>query len=96
MSKFGKLSRIACAIVDIILCIAMSILYINEDKPEVIPSFVVIAIGTIIWLFDFVKSIKTKEETKLEAEANRFFVEFTKKQLLDDKQLDEEIANYWS
>ena len=96
MSKFGKLSRIACAIVDIFLCIALSILYIKEGKPEVIPLFAVIAIGTIIWLFDFVKSIKTKEETKLEAEANRFFVEFTKKQLLDDKQLDEEIANYWS
>ena len=93
MSKFGKLSRIACAIVDIFLCIALSILYIKEGKPEVIPLFAVIAIGTIIWLFDFVK---LQKDTKLEAEANRFFVEFTKKQLLDDKQLDEEIANYWS
>lgn len=93
MSKFGKLSRIACAIVDIILCIGLSVSYINKGTPEIVPLFAVLAIGMVMWLFDF---IKPKKDTKLTAEANRFFVEFTKKQLLEDQQLDEEIANYWS
>ena len=96
MSKFGKLSRIACAIVDIILCIAMSMHCINEGKPEVIPLFAVIAIGIVMWLFYFMNPTKTKKETKLIAEANKFFDEFIKKQLLEDQQLDEEITNYWS
>ena len=71
----------------------MSMHYINEGKPEVILLFAVIAIGTIIWLIDF---MKPKKDTKLVAEANRFFDEFIKKQLLESEQLDEAIANYYS
>lgn len=93
MSKFGKLSRIACAIVDIILCIGLSVSYINKGTPEIVPLFAVLAIGTIIWLIDFTKP---KKDTSLVTEANKFFDEFIKKQLLEDQQLDEEINNYWS
>lgn len=96
MSKFGKLSRIACAIVDIIICIGLSVSYINKGTPEIVPLFAVIAIGMVIWLFDYTKPTKAEKETKLIAEANKFFDEFIKKQLLNDKQLDKEIANYWS
>lgn len=93
MSKFGKLSRIACAIVDIILCIGLSVSYINKGTPEIVPLFAVLAIGMVMWLFNF---MKPKKETKLITEANKFFDEFIKKQLLEEQQLNEEIANYWS
>lgn len=93
MSKFGKLSRIACAIIDITLSIGLSVHYINNGKPEIVPLFAVIAIGMVMWLFDF---MKPKKDTKLVAEANKFFDEFIMKQLLEDKQLDETITNYYS
>ena len=93
MSKFGKLSRITCAIIDIILSIGLSVHYINKGKPEIVPLFAVMVIGMAMWLFVF---MKPKKDTKLVDEANKFFIEFIKKQLLESAQLDEAIANYYS
>ena len=58
MSNVGKLARIICAIIDIFFSIVLSMQCINNGKPEMVPLFGVIAIGMVMWLFDFTKPKK--------------------------------------
>ena len=53
MSNVGKLARIICAIFDVVLSIRLSIQCINDGNIGLVPLFVVIAFGMLMWLFDF-------------------------------------------
>ena len=51
--------RIICAILDIVLSIRLSIQCINDGNIELVPLFVVIAFGMLMWLFDFTEPKKS-------------------------------------
>lgn len=43
-----------------------------------------------------IRNRRRKKDIRCIVEAIKFFDEFIKRQLLEEQQLDEEIANYWS
>lgn len=87
------LYSLACAVV-----ITENFIHIQDIWKEIGGLVIILGyvIHTIIHVSRYDDNGKLKKPTKLIAEANKFFDEFIKRQLLEDQQLDEEITNYWS
>ena len=51
--------RIICAILDIVLSIRLSIQCINDGNIELVPLFVAIPLGMLMWLFAFTEPKKS-------------------------------------
>ena len=66
MSNVGMLARIICAIFDVVLSIGLSIQCINDGDIGLVPLFVVIASGMLMWLFDFMRPGNSTDWTLIE------------------------------
>jgi hypothetical protein len=92
MNNDGRLARIICAIIDIFLSIWLSMCCINDGKPEMVPLFVVIAIGMVMWLLDFTKYKKLPSfDWELTSGDAIYTQEYTVKDT--DKETDKETDN---
>ena len=90
MNNIGRLARIICAIIDVFLSIWLSMCCINNGEPEMVPLFGVIAIGMVMWLFDFTKPKKLPSFDREPTSGKVVYtVGYTVKET--DKETDKEI-----